>query len=302
MAPPPAVTASAARPDSTVHATLQQARSVGARDGKEPPTLDEQNPFGPASERRQGARRSRDAGASFEDLVAEIFPDAEQAAPELLAAQPASRFGRWLAVAGFIVVLAAGGYLLRDWIVDIVVGRSDAPSLTPGDDPLAAGRPPVANHVSTVPLDATEQGAEPVLPPVATPVPTPEPEPLPPARVDPASLAAATRVLSARFEPTAGGGVVILQGDGGIVSRRVRSLRLENPPRQLVRISGIVAQPVPETVPVGGALVARIRMGHHPELSPPELYVVLDLAAASVRVGTPESTGDTVRIPIASGS
>lgn len=91
---------------------------------------------------------------------------------------------------------------------------------------------------------------------------------------------------------------MVLQADGGVVPRRIRHLRLEDPPRELVRISGIVGPTEPDVVSVGGALVSRIRLGHHPELSPPELYVVIDLVSPSARGATPEPSGDTIRIAV----
>ncbi|HRS17273.1 MAG TPA: hypothetical protein P5234_13640 [Thermoanaerobaculaceae bacterium] len=252
--------------------------------------VDEDNPFGPAGEHPRRPAKGRDPNASFQELVAEIFPPEQPPAPELPAA-PASRSAlRWVAVAVALAALAAGAVVFRSHIGRLFgVGAPDVGAR------FERGETPPALAVDAQPPPPRDEPAAAPAEPTPTPPPLPTPTPLP---VDPASLPPATRIRAARWEAAGEGGVVVLQADGGVVPRRIRELRLEDPPRVLVRISGIVGPTEPDTVNVGGPLVSRIRFGHHPELSPPELYVVIDLASAAVRGGPPEPTGDTIRIPV----
>ena len=84
-----------------------------------------------------------------------------------------------------------------------------------------------------------------------------------------------------------GGTVVTIGADGRLQGLRVRHLRMDDPPRFVIRVLGITrAFPVYE-IPVGTSELKRIRVGYHPELSPPELYVVLDLAGSAITVKEP---------------
>lgn len=257
-----------------------------------PPFVDEENPFGVPSDRARGPRRARDAGTSFEELVSEIFPPEEPPAPAWPVGEPRGSRLRWLLPALLVIVAAAAAYHYRGRLLAVVRGGSEA---------TGAALPIPGPEVLPAPTEAAAPGAVTAAVETAVPEPTPPagPPPAPtPGFVDPASLPPATRIASARWVSAPEGGAVVLQADGGVVPHRIRRLRLENPPRELVRISGIVAPTEPDTVAVGGPLVARVRLGHHPELSPPELYVVIDLAAPTARAAAPESAGDTVRIAV----
>lgn len=257
------------------------------------PFVDDENPFGPSSDRSRGPRRGRDPGASFEELVSEMFPPEEPAAPALLVEEPRGSRLRWIALALLVVVAAAGAYHYRGPLLAVVRGGGAATGAAPAvDGPEVLPAPTEA----AVPTAVAAELPTPAPEPTAVPEP-PSATPAAPA-VDPASLVPATRIRAARWEGTRDGGVVVLQANGGVVARRIRHLRLEDPPRELVRISGIVGPTEPDTISVDGALVSRIRLGHHPELSPPELYVVIDLASPAARGATPEPSGDTIRIPV----
>lgn len=255
------------------------------------PFVDAENPFGPAGDRGQELRSRADAGGSFEELVAEIFPGEEVPSPVLLLEEPRSSRLRWFVIVLVAVVAAAGVFVFRDRLAALLRGGGEAVRESPAADaPGVLAVPAEPGVPAPLPVQAPTAVAEPTMAPAA-PSPTPVPPP-----VDPASLPPATHITAARWEATPDGGVLVLQGNGGVVPRRIRRLRLADPPRELLRITGILVPTEPETVPVGGPLVTRVRFGHHPELTPPELYVVMDLTSAAVQAEAPETNGDTIRI------
>jgi hypothetical protein len=195
----------------------------------------------------------------------------------------------WVVVAVVVIAVGVTGFMYRARLGNLLGLVSSAP-VEVAVEPTPVVAIPTPEVVPTpAPVPTEPVAAEPSPAPAATPAP---------AEVDPASLPAATRIQVARWEPAAGGGFVVLEANGGVVPRRIRHLRLDNPPRELLRISGISTPSEPDSVPVGGPLVARIRLGHHPELSPPELYVVVDLGSTAARVGEVRSSGNTIRIPV----
>ncbi|HPS79123.1 MAG TPA: hypothetical protein PLS53_13275 [Thermoanaerobaculaceae bacterium] len=241
-------------------------------------------------DRPAGGRRGPDAAASFEDLVSQMFVDnVEHSEPPLPLDFEVERRQLWPWVAGFVALVGLGatGFLL--WSrgagpVETGTGASQVVVVQPTSIPVI----PTPETVPTPAAIPTE---------FAVPASSPTPAQAS-ALEDPASLPPATRIQTVRWEPGGDGGSVVLVANGGIVPHRIRHLRLENPPRELVRIAGISSGSEPESLAVGGRLVARVRLGHHPELSPPELYVVVDLGSASARVDDVQSTGSSVRIPI----
>lgn len=251
--------------------------------------VDDENPLGVVGDRP--TRRGPDAASSFEALVSQMFVQKEE--PQPLDCEVERRvLWPWLALV--LVVLGAGsaGYLYRDRLRSLLGHGGSAPAAVV-EPALADVLLPPESVATAVPAPTEAVAVEPGPTPAPTPVPTAVP-----AAVDPASLPAATRIQAARWEPDGGGGSVVLEANGGIVLRRVRHLRLEDPPRELVRITGISSPAEPDNVAVGSLLVARIRLGHHPELSPPELYVVVDLGSPTARVGELQATGTTIRIPV----
>ncbi len=65
---------------------------------------------------------------------------------------------------------------------------------------------------------------------------------------------------------------------------RVRHFHIEQPPRGVVRIIGIGEAYRPYQMTVDDGIVNRLRIGYHPEVSPAELHLVFDLAAADARI------------------
>lgn len=231
---------------------------------------------------------------SFEKLVEELvpIPDEDESRP------PARRrgipFAAWVAAA---VLLLAGGtaFLFRDRLaapfrpspaaVDAVASRVDAEPLT-----AEADRPGDA-FGETAPATSSETEAQATAErPAAAPEPTPAPPP------DPPVLAPAATVAGVSWRATDAGTEVTIRGDGAFAPGRVRVNPLSSPPRVLVRLAEVSAGNTGEQRAVGTREVERIRFGYHGELSPPELYVVLDLTSAAVPLAGHTVEGDVVRL------
>jgi uncharacterized protein (TIGR02266 family) len=120
--------------------------------------------------------------------------------------------------------------------------------------------------------ETTETAFPPAEASVAVPEPTARPRPSGPA----------SRVDSVSVETAAGATEVVIRGNGLFRGGIVDASRLESPPRVLVRIRRITERYETHRIEVGSAEVDAVRIGHHPELNPPMLYVVLDLVSESV--------------------
>jgi uncharacterized protein (TIGR02266 family) len=108
----------------------------------------------------------------------------------------------------------------------------------------------------------------------------------------------ATRVVDIAVARVDDATVVDIRGDGGLSEDRLRVSRLDDPPRVWVRIRGIETFFRPNEIVVGSPELSRIRVGHHPEDTPVSLWVVLDLADASMVVRDTTVSGDTLRVSI----
>ncbi len=75
---------------------------------------------------------------------------------------------------------------------------------------------------------------------------------------------------------------VVIRGNGAFDPSSIRSLRLEDPLRIWMSVSHIETFFKPNEIGVGSREIERIRIGYHPEDSPPALYIVLDLAGDDV--------------------
>lgn len=114
---------------------------------------------------------------------------------------------------------------------------------------------------------------------------------------EPVASASLIRSISWRGLPNAT--EVVLQANGVVDSSRVDLLRLDEPPRILVRVRGIVTPYTPHRVDVSSPELIAIRIGHHPELRPPTLYVVLDTVSDAVAVAESSVEDSTVRVVVA---
>jgi hypothetical protein len=150
-------------------------------------------------------------------------------------------------------------------------------------EPQAAG-PEDANAESAPSSDAAEgAGAMSVQPQPA------------PAEVPPAS-----RIESITWDATGATTRVTVRGDGTLRADRVAVIPMDSPPRVLIRIRHITTRYESYVLEVGSPQVTTIRTGLHPELSPPALYVVCDLAAGSVRAVDSSFDGSTLTVTLGS--
>ncbi|HEX9943859.1 MAG TPA: TIGR02266 family protein [Thermoanaerobaculia bacterium] len=235
--------------------------------------------------------------------TSEPFPELlSQASPEPAAAPPAPIFSTtfgaaaarrsprralpWVLLAVGLA-LVAGAFLLGDRLAGwIGLGggaeiSQAAPPVRPAPEPTAAdpGR-------TAVPTSAA--------PPVDGPAP-PTPAPLP--TVGPDTGLALTRLDRITWEKAAGGTDVVLWGDGAIPPDVYDRTRIDgNPPRELIRLSGIRRSYPQARVVVGTPELLQVRVGYHPEAGRGELHVVLDLARPNVAVTSVEQGPHQLRI------
>jgi hypothetical protein len=105
---------------------------------------------------------------------------------------------------------------------------------------------------------------------------------------------AATGVEKITFEKAFGGTDIILWGNGAIRARTYVRSRIEgNPPRELIRISGIKRPAPAARLAVGTPEVLQVRTGLH---AGDELHIVLDLAGPKVTVTGVEEGENRLRI------
>jgi len=140
-------------------------------------------------------------------------------------------------------------------------------------------------------LAPTPQVAEAAVEPLAEPPDATIPEVLPdsestraPAPETASAMPApkASILESITWQRDAGHTRVVIRADGVLDRAAVDAIRLENPPRVLVRIRAIDRPFKPTRFEVASPEITAIRVGYHPELRPAAMYVVLDLASDDV--------------------
>ena len=225
----------------------------------------------------------------------------------------------WVLLA-VLVVLAAGAWLFRDPLLGLagLGGGGEIAQVTP---PVARRRPgrlrtpalpaasPAETPAAAPPLDTAGAGApagpltevSPIRPappavtpkpPATTPAPAEKPAPVPAIPED--TGPPATGVEKITFEKAFGGTDVILWGNGALHSGSYVRSRIEgNPPRELIRISGIKRPAPAARLVVGTPEVLQVRTGLH---AGNELHVVLDLAGPKVTVTRVEEGENRLRI------
>jgi hypothetical protein len=239
----------------------------------------------------------------FPDLLAPPEPEPEPmpAAPMFhttfgaaSARQPRSILPWALLAAG--LVLAAAVFLLRDTLMEMVGMGSGEEVVQTAPPPRPRRTVPAPVPSGAPPEPTPPQTGAPILAetPEPTPEPVPTPAPTPQGRVEPIpavveeaadSGRALTRLESITFKQAGGGTDIILLGDGAIRAESFTRTRLDgNPPRELIRISGIRRQFPQARVVVGTPEVLQVRVGYHPDKGRGELHVVLDLARPNVVV------------------
>ncbi len=167
------------------------------------------------------------------------------------------------------------------------------PAVTPAKTPVAAPTLPPAP--TPAPVVRVAKAATPAPAAVQAQAPKPQsekPAPLPAVKED--TGPAATGVEKITFEKAFGGTDIILWGNGAIRSRSYARSRLEgNPPRELIRITGIKRPAPAARLAVGTPEVLQVRTGLH---AGDELHIVLDLAGPKVTVTGVEEGENRLRI------
>jgi hypothetical protein len=318
---------SATRPTRPVERTRGEAEQVSPESGGV--TAAELVAEVIADEELRSLRQGEGASSGESDVAVDVFADSLRAlehpratnhvgmAPEVTILprdddepERPPRKPPWgaLAAVGLVLAVAVAGYLAREPIARLLVPESPPGGPTVGDSlaevpgvesptPDAAvvvGTPAAPVAESTVALEPSPTTPAEPLPVEPTPVP-PTPTAAPTFAPRPASPAG--RVEDIRWAEVGGDTVVTIVADGALSEDRVRVGTMADPPRVLVRLIRVDRYPRFE-LPVGTQELERIRVGHHPEQSPPSLHVVLDLAGPGVRLETTEVAGAEVRLTL----
>ena len=258
-------------------------------------------------------------------IAATPVPPAPAAARDRLQGYGTARrsSGRIAALAAAAAVLVTGGvalYAARDRLAGWVASRGadarpEAPVAAP---PVAAPEPHTASATpppSPVAVPAVEESAAPAPDTSAAtgeapagaddhspaaPVPAEASAVAPPESSDPAdrvALPPASHILRITWSQEGNATDLVLWADGTLDPAAVRHARIDGPlPREVLRIAGIAGPLSPADLTVGSAELRRVRSGSHPELSPPELHVVLDLASSRVAMTSLDAAGARIRI------
>ena len=118
-----------------------------------------------------------------------------------------------------------------------------------------------------------------------------------PRQVAPAAVAA-TQIEDITVRRVGDRTVVSVRGNGEFAEEKVRVAPMKDPARIWMRVRGIETFYRPNEIAVGSPEVLRIRVGHHPEETPPSIYVVLDLADASAVLRDTTVSGDTIQVAV----
>jgi hypothetical protein len=158
----------------------------------------------------------------------------------------------------------------------------------------------LGSETRSEPADADEPQGSPGSLTNETSVPSPNKafvtERLPDTSEPAAVQAQASRVVDVVADSQGGVTTVTIRGNGVFDPSFVRSLRLNDPLRVWVSISHIESPFKPNEIGVGSREIERVRIGFHPEDSPPALYIVLDLAGDDVFLLDTSMQGDAIRL------
>lgn len=208
-----------------------------------------------------------------------------------------SRSGLWAALGLALALLLVAGFFFRDSLTALAGGSG-------GDEVQGqAGPPPVRRQAEpaapTGAQEATvEEDAEPAqpLPEVVRRKPAEE-APAPAAAPAAATAAPAGPPLSAleriTWEEAFGGTDIILWGNGSIPADVYSQSRMSDPPRELIKLTGIRRPFGSAKVAVGTSEIKQVRIGYHANN---ELHVVLDLADPRIKVTRIEPRENHLRI------
>ncbi len=196
------------------------------------------------------------------------------------------RRGTW-AVLALVAVLAGVAYWQRDLLRGWMGGSSDR-AAAPVERPLPRATEPE-------PLEPAEPMVQ-----EASEVEAVEPEEAAPAEPTPAGPL--TRIEEIRWETTGDGTLLQLLADGTFARGSYRIERLEDPPRLLLRISGVTAPLATPTLAVGSEEVVGVRTALHGTAPSTSLHVVVDLADPTAQAADAEVVGATLQLRISSAA
>jgi len=251
------------------------------------------------------------------DVTVHVDEDPEEPRPR--------RKKKWpLALAAVAVLSIAAGFLsprVASWLESRGADEEQVVSAQPIAEPAEATTPPSDQAANATddpqPQSETtseegseseevEAASEPVseetgstdeatasAQPAPTPVPEPEPEP------EPVQLAAARTIENIEISSGSSGTVVTIHADGSLGDGVLSVEPLSSPPRLLVRLRGIEFSYRPYVIEADSPEVTTIRMGHHAERRPPELWVVIDLVGEGPGVEGIDIRGDVAELVIA---
>lgn len=192
------------------------------------------------------------------------------------------RPGRWWMVA---MTLTAGAVLA----VALSLWLRETPEVHTPPAPQAA-------EVEETALEARDEPADVAANPEIMSEPPTEPATARPALP-------ASKVESVDWQAETGRTKVLIRTNGVLHDGTVDAIRLDGPPRVLIRIREIEQPFTPHRFEVASAEVSAIRIGYHPELQPAALYVVLDLASGEVLSdGALSVTGNQAVVTVRTGS
>ncbi len=217
---------------------------------------------------------------------------------EPVVSSPRRRRRRWPLVAGvlsLLVVVAAVAALWQRGLITLPFLEGGAAAPTPEPAPTATAVPAPAAPVAdgaVAPVAPAAAGISDRGPGEGQAAATPAPSAPTPVEVVPPEPATAVESIGLSQEGAAT--VLRIVTNGSLERSRLREYRLENPPRQVLRIAGITEPYDDHPLQVGGPLLTRVRVGFHPEMSPPELHVVVDLAGAGVKLDSLKVSGADV--------
>ena len=244
------------------------------------------------------------------DLAAPPAPLPDRGSASVHREQP--RFQRYF-VAGFVALLlaVAAGLVLGPRFARQRVAEIGAEAGTPGE---AAGPEPAigGEEPSDLPVSAPVQAPAPG--PILRPEPTVEP-PAPAtevaqeapteARPSPAAVRAAQRpgfdlvppeaIRSITAERSSGGTRLEIRGDRPIADEHVFAALIgPDPPRYLLRISGVRQRYSASRVSIGTDELLGVRTGLHDTVRGPELHIVVDLTTRDLDIEVGHDAGALV--------
>ncbi len=214
-------------------------------------------------------------------------------------------------VAFFIILVAAvgaGGYFGWQWYQNQapfdseIAANEGAAEVIDAAAVSETGSDQNANETaSDAEVEAVSSGSESatnVTEPATTDV---EPAPTPAVAevvIHEQTMGPAHIVQGISWERSASGTDVVIDCDGAFDESQLSVFPMDDPPRILVRLRRIEAGYPEEIIEAGTDELRRIRIGFHPEQSPPALYVVLDVADNSVVVLASDANANILRVKL----